>query len=97
LIPLVSLASLIRFFPAAPRYAGAGLFDSVQSQHPVEVAADYSSDQLLADAAHQRRLLGRVAAAAAAVEAAMGGSPQDVEGVLTADGQLYVVQTRPQV
>ncbi len=41
--------------------------------------------------------LGRVAAAAAAVESAVGGAAQDVEGVMTAGGRVWVVQTRPQV
>lgn len=41
--------------------------------------------------------LGRIAAAAAAVEVAMGGAAQDTEGVVTADGRVWVVQTRPQV
>lgn len=41
--------------------------------------------------------LGRVAAAAAAVESAMGGAAQDVEGVVAADGRVWVVQARPQV
>lgn len=78
------------------RYAGAGLFESVQSRAPQEVPVDFSSDQLLLDQALQSCLLGRIAAASAAVESA-AGSPQDIEGVVTADGRLYVVQTRPQV
>ena len=78
------------------RYAGAGLFDSVQSRAPKEVPVNFSSDPLLADQAFQSTVLGRIAAASAAVATA-AGSPQDVEGVVTADGKLYVVQTRPQV
>jgi alpha-glucan,water dikinase len=31
-----------------------------------------------------------------AIEAALGGVPQDIEGVVK-DGEIYVVQTRPQV
>jgi len=41
--------------------------------------------------------LGRIAAASLAVEAALGGSPQDIEGVVTADGAVHIVQSRPQV
>ena len=77
-------------------YAGAGLFESVQSKVPKEVPVDFSSDRLLADASFQSLMLGRVAAASAAVESA-AGSPQDIEGVITAQGELYIVQTRPQV
>jgi hypothetical protein len=41
--------------------------------------------------------LGRIAATSAAVVAACGGIAQDVEGVVAADGRVWVVQTRPQV
>ena len=78
------------------RYAGAGLFDSVQSLEPQAVPVDYTADPLFTDRAFQAQTLGRIAAAAAAVEAA-AGSPQDIEGVVTADGHLFIVQTRPQV
>ena len=78
------------------RYAGAGLFDSVQSVEPRAVPVDHSSEPLVSDGVFQRDTLGRIAAAAAAVEAA-AGSAQDIEGVIIADGGLYIVQTRPQV
>lgn len=78
------------------RYAGAGLFDSVHSAEPRVVPVDYSSEPLVSDSAFQIATLGRIAAAAAAVEAA-AGSPQDIEGVIAADGGLHIVQTRPQV
>ena len=48
-------------------------------------------------AAVAQETLGRIAAAAAAVEAACGGVSQDVEGVVAADRRVWVVQTRPQV
>lgn len=57
---------------------------------------DYSSELLVCDPVFQHDTLGRIAVAMAAVEAA-AGSAQDVEGVITADGSLYIVQTRPQV
>ena len=38
-----------------------------------------------------------IASACMALERAMQGAAQDVEGVVTADGAIYVVQTRPQV
>jgi len=41
--------------------------------------------------------LGRIAAASLAVEAALGGDPQDIEGVVTPDGAVHIVQSRPQV
>jgi hypothetical protein len=42
-------------------------------------------------------MLRELAQLGAAVEAAFGGVPQDIEGVRTADGGWYVVQARPQV
>ena len=41
-------------------------------------------------------MLRRICAAGAAAEAALG-APQDVEGVVTPEGEIYIVQTRPQV
>jgi alpha-glucan,water dikinase len=81
----------------ARRYAGAGLFDSVQSVEPQAVPVDYTADRLFSDAEFQAQTLARIAAAAAAVEAAAGGTPQDIEGVVTAEGEIFIVQTRPQV
>ena len=82
------------------RYAGAGLFDSIQSRVPqtipVMVPASFSDDPLATDQEFQGLVLGRIATASAAVERA-AGSPQDIEGVITASGELYIVQTRPQV
>ena len=78
------------------RYAGAGLFDSVQLRVPQTVPADFCDDPLATDQEFQALVLGRIATASAAVERA-AGSPQDIEGVVTASGDLCIVQTRPQV
>ena len=61
-----------------------------------EVAVDYAAEALVADAAFRDALLRRIAEAGAAIEALMG-APQDVEGVVTPDGDIFIVQTRPQV
>ena len=42
-------------------------------------------------------LLGRLRDVGVAIEAACGGVPQDVEGVVTAEGEIAVVQARAQV
>lgn len=78
------------------RFAGAGLFDSVQSALAVEVAVDHSTEPLLCDVDLRRATLGRIAVAAVAVEAALG-APQDIEGVVDEGGEVFVVQARPQV
>lgn len=44
----------------------------------------------------RQELLGRICQVGLAIEESMG-SPQDVEGVVDADGNITVVQTRPQV
>jgi alpha-glucan,water dikinase len=77
-------------------FAGAGLYDSITMHAPVEEAIDYASDALLADEPFRATLLHRIAAAGAATEAALG-APQDIEGVVTPEGDIYIVQTRPQV
>ena len=57
---------------------------------------DYSADQLVTDSAFQTDIMRRVAEVGAAVEAALG-SAQDIEGVVTPTGEIFLVQTRPQV
>lgn len=77
-------------------YAGAGLFDSVMTRAPSLVPVNYSDDRLMCDGAFQNQVLNSIAAACVEIETLMG-EPQDIEGVVLADGSLFVVQTRPQV
>jgi len=77
-------------------YAGAGLYESVPMDKEQTLHADYSADPLVWDDAFQADLLTRIAQAGVAIEAAMGGVPQDIEGVVKG-GEIFVVQTRPQV
>ncbi|PNT14687.1 hypothetical protein POPTR_010G044100v4 [Populus trichocarpa] len=76
-------------------YAGAGLYDSVPMDEEEKVVLDYSSDPLITDEQFRRRILSGIARAGSAIEE-LYGSPQDIEGVIR-DGNVYVVQTRPQV
>jgi len=81
-------------------FAGAGLYDSVPATPLAYGPCDYSGEPVFWERGAREELARRVAAAAAAaaVEAAMGGgAPQDVEGVVDAQGRVMVVQTRPQV
>ena len=78
------------------RYAGAGLFDSVQTQAASEVTTDYSVDSLISDFTYQTRMLIAIAAVCVAVEQ-VAGCAQDIEGVIDFDNALHIVQTRPQV
>jgi alpha-glucan,water dikinase len=76
-------------------YAGAGLYDSVPMDVEEERVVDYSTDKLLLDEAFQKSILTKIAEAGYAVEKLLG-SAQDIEGVIK-DGELYIVQTRPQM
>ena len=77
-------------------YAGAGLYESVPMDKESTLHADYSGDALVWDAETQRKVLTKIAEAGVAIEAALGGVAQDIEGVVK-DGEIYVVHTRPQV
>jgi alpha-glucan,water dikinase len=79
-------------------FAGAGLYDSIPATPLRYEPCDYSGEPVVWEGEAAAALARRVAAAAAAVEVAMGGGqPQDVEGVVDAQGNVTVVQTRPQV
>jgi alpha-glucan,water dikinase len=56
---------------------------------------DYSSDPLVVDHNFRQKILSKIAQVGRAIEE-LYGSPQDVEGVVK-DGEIYVVQTRPQM
>jgi len=77
-------------------FAGAGLYDSFAMHQPVEQAIDYGTEDIMCDAAFRTALLQRIALASVAAEQALGG-PQDIEGCVTADAEVVIVQTRPQV
>lgn len=76
-------------------YAGAGLYDSVPMDEEEKVVLDYSSDPLIVDCNFRQKILSGIARAGNAIEQ-LYGSAQDIEGVVR-DGQIYVVQTRPQM
>ena len=76
-------------------YAGAGLYESCPMDREETTHADYSTDPMVWDETFRAHILGKIATAGAAIEAACG-SPQDIEGVVK-NGEIYVVQTRPQV
>ncbi|MBF0516213.1 MAG: hypothetical protein HQK97_03700 [Nitrospirae bacterium] len=76
-------------------FAGAGLYDSVTLREPKTVPLDYSKSQLLTDEAFRVSLLSKIKEIGVIVENSFG-SPQDIEGAY-ANGQYYVLQSRPQV
>jgi alpha-glucan,water dikinase len=76
-------------------FAGAGLYDSFLAEEPEHRLLDYRNEKLVWDPNFRDELLRSIARVGLEVEKALG-SPQDIEGAV-AGGQLYVVQTRPQV
>lgn len=76
--------------------AGAGLYDSVACATVAERTVDYTACALVADEGFQRNIMDRLHEAGIEVERAMGGVPQDIEGVIC-DGRVTIVQARPQV
>ncbi|WOL20108.1 alpha-glucan water dikinase 2 isoform X2 [Canna indica] len=76
-------------------YAGAGLYDSVTMDETEKVIPDYSSDRLIFDKGFQQSIFQKIAEAGKIIEGVCG-SAQDIEGVVK-DGEIYVVQTRPQI
>jgi len=79
-----------------PGFAGAGLFDSVFVSPPVEAAHDYSRDRIVCDIDFQESCFKAITEASIRVESSFG-SPQDIEGVIDRDGNVTIVQSRPQI
>jgi alpha-glucan,water dikinase len=76
-------------------YAGAGLYDSVPMDQEEKRLIDYSTDKLIADMNFQSSILSKIATAGSVIEK-LYKRAQDIEGVIK-DGELYIVQTRPQM
>jgi alpha-glucan,water dikinase len=77
-------------------FAGAGLYDSVPVVPLSQVTIEAADEPLFWDAGLRSRLIDSIVDVGQAVEDAFGGVAQDIEG-LWRDGQLVVVQARPQV
>ncbi|WOH14790.1 hypothetical protein DCAR_0934313 [Daucus carota subsp. sativus] len=76
-------------------YAGAGLYESLPMDKAQEVVLDYSNDPLVVDRVFQASLFSRIAEAGKLIED-LFGCAQDIEGVVKS-GEVYVVQSRPQI
>jgi alpha-glucan, water dikinase len=77
-------------------YAGAGLYESITMDATKLEIVDFSGDEIETDEAFRAQLLARICEVGKVIEGAMG-SAQDVEGVVDPEGNITVVQTRPQV
>jgi len=76
-------------------FSGAGLFDSVPMVKDSEVEMVYNNDKIFKDKNFVENLIKKIGQLGMGVEK-MYGIPQDIEGVYY-KGDLYIVQTRPQV
>lgn len=87
------------------RFAGAGLFDSIPSAPTTARLINYTKEPMAFQKTAAAALLWQCALAAVAAEEVLqqqeGGSSDgaglDVEGCLTVDGSMWIVQARPQV
>jgi len=77
-------------------YAGAGLYESITMDETQLVRVDYNDDPITCDPEFRRKVMSDICKVGAAIEAALG-TAQDIEGVVDPDGNIHVVQTRPQV
>lgn len=79
-------------------FAGAGLYDTVVCGSTKEHTLDYSGCRLFTDSEFLGDFVANLTRCGIDVERAMGGGkPQDIEGCVDAEGNIVVVQTRPQV
>jgi alpha-glucan,water dikinase len=78
-------------------FAGAGLYDSVPVIPLLETTLEAADQPLLWDGHMRGQLISSISQVGKAVEGAFGGVAQDIEGVVLPDGQVVVVQSRPQV
>mmetsp|Transcript_11917 Transcript_11917/g.20114 ORF Transcript_11917/g.20114 Transcript_11917/m.20114 type:complete len:1364 (+) Transcript_11917:166-4257(+) len=77
-------------------FAGAGLYDSITMDECTEHRIEYSEDPMVNDPEYQQYILSSIAQAGLSIEQILD-FPQDLEGCITSTGDLYIVQTRPQV
>jgi len=78
-------------------FAGAGLYDSITVDECPHRAISYADEPLVVDPAFRAQLLRRLFDLGRLVEANFNGQPQDIEGAVDRDGNLVVLQSRPQV
>ncbi|GBG60684.1 hypothetical protein CBR_g12420 [Chara braunii] len=77
-------------------FAGAGLYESEIVKPPQMQAIDYVDERLIWDPQFRDEITRGIAQVGKEMENAMGGTPQDIEGVFC-NGEWTVVQVRPQV
>ena len=78
------------------RYAGAGLYDSVQLYEPEFRMARLADCRLVYDTSYRQQIMWNIASISRDIEAHMGCA-QDIEGVIDCTDRIHIVQSRPQV
>ena len=82
--------------PQFCRYAGAGLYDSVQLYEPEFRMARLADCRLVYDTSFRQQIMWNIASISRDIEAHMGCA-QDIEGVIDYTDRIHIVQSRPQV
>jgi len=77
-------------------FAGAGLYDSICMNEASLESIDYTNEPISNNEDFRNQMLSAIAKCGMEIENLLG-SAQDIEGAITEDGKLFVVQTRPQV
>ena len=77
-------------------FAGAGLYDSICMNEASLTSIDYANEPISNNEDFRNQMLSAIAKSGMAIENLLD-SAQDIEGAITEDGKLFVVQTRPQV
>lgn len=97
--PLLNHAVPLLLLVAASSFALCvlSLCPSVPVVPLLEVPLEAADQPLLWDGHMRGQLIDSIHKVGQAVEAAFGGVAQDIEGVVLPDGQVVVVQSRPQV
>jgi alpha-glucan,water dikinase len=77
-------------------FAGAGLYSSIPAQSYASHPIRYAEEEILWNPTHRESILKQIGTIGMQIEAVCN-SPQDIEGVVDAQGNITIVQTRPQV
>ena len=77
-------------------FAGAGLYDSITMDEASLESIDYTNEPIVNNEEFRKKMLSAIAKSGMEIEKLLG-SAQDIEGAITEDGELFCVQTRPQV
>ena len=83
-------------FEDLDEFSGAGLFDSFPIHTHRQLVPRYSKEPLIVDGRFREEMIRKLGAVGSRIEHHYGGIPQDIEGLIL-NGEVYIVQSRPQI